>query len=246
MNNLEENQRIDDLQCKGYKIIQDKSLFCFGVDAVLLADFAKIKKKARVMDFCTGSGVILLLMEAKEKGNEFVGMEILEESAKLAVKSIEMNGLSDKIKIINKDIKEVPEIFPAASFDVVTCNPPYISESHGLLNKDLPLNIARHEICITLEEIVYNAGYLLKPGGKINIIHKPFRIAEIFEYMKKYKIEPKRMRLIQSYINKEPSMVLIEGVKGGNPRLKVESNLIIYKDTNVYTDEINNIYDIQN
>lgn len=238
MSNIEikDNERIDDLQCKGYRIIQNPSMFCFGMDAVLLSDFATSKPKDRVIDLGTGTGVIPILMEARGKGAHFTGLEVQEYSADMARRSVSLNKLDDKIEIVNADLKNVAALYKTASFDVVTSNPPYINQNHGLENEYTPVNIARHEILATLEDVVKAASFLLKEGGSFAMIHKPFRLAEIFRVMSKYRLEPKRMCMVQPYAGKEPNMVLIEAAKGGRPMIKVEPALIVYKEDGSYTD----------
>lgn len=236
------NERIDELQRNGYKIIQNPEKFCFGMDAVLLSGFAKVKAGAKVLDMGTGTGIIPILLEAKTEAAHLTGLEIQEESADMARRSIKLNQLEEKIDIVNGDIKAANEIFAAASFDVVTCNPPYMIGQHGIQNPDEPKAIARHEVLCTLDDVVRNAAFLLKPGGNFFMVHRPFRLAEIMTTMCKYKLEPKRMQLVYPYVDKEPNMVLIEGCRGGKSRMKVEKPLIVYKDVNKYTDEIYDIY----
>ena len=239
---LKENERIDDLQRNGYRIIQNREKFCFGMDAVLLSGFASVKPGAEVLDMGTGTGIIPILLEAKSQASHFYALEIQPESADMARRSVSLNKLENKIEIVTGDIKEAGSIFKAASFDLVTCNPPYMIGNHGITNPDAPKAIARHEILCTLEDVISNATRLLKPGGSFCMVHRPFRLAEIITLMTKYKIEPKRMRLVYPYVDKEPNMVLIEGCRGGKPRMTVEKPLIVYKAPNVYTDEIYEIY----
>lgn len=239
---LKENERIDDLQRNGYRIIQNREKFCFGMDAVLLSGFASVKPGAEVLDMGTGTGIIPILLEAKSQASHFYALEIQPESADMARRSVSLNNLQNKIEIVTGDIKEAGSIFKAASFDLVTCNPPYMIGNHGITNPDAPKAIARHEILCTLEDVISNATRLLKPGGSFCMVHRPFRLAEIITLMTKYKIEPKRMRLVYPYVDKEPNMVLIEGCRGGKPRMTVEKPLIVYKAPNVYTDEIYEIY----
>ena len=237
-------ERLDDLQCKGYRIIQDPKRFCFGVDAVFLSEFVKEKVKCgnRILDLGTGTGIIPILLAAKTEAGQIIGLEIQDESAEMAERSVRLNGLSDRIAIKQGDIKEAAGLFPAASFDVITSNPPYMTNQHGLQNAYEPKNIARHEILCNLEDVVKAAAYLVKPGGHFFMIHKPFRLAEIFSVLMKYKMEPKRMRMIQSYVDKEPGMVMVEAVRGGRSRIKVEPPLIVYREKGVYTDEVRGIY----
>lgn len=237
-----EDERIDDLQCKGYRIIQKPKGFCFGVDAVLLANYAKIKKGQKAIDFCTGSGVIPILMAAKTEGSHFTGIEIQKEYANMASRSIALNHLEDKLNIICGDLKEIKKLCSPASFQVVTVNPPYMTEHHGLTNFYEPKTIARHEIMLNLTDVIAAASYVLPQNGSFFMIHKPFRLAEIFKVMKQYHIEPKRMRLVHPFIDKEPTMVLIEGLKGGKERITIDPPLIMYEKPNVYTEEIYKIY----
>ncbi|MDE5824495.1 MAG: tRNA1(Val) (adenine(37)-N6)-methyltransferase [Lachnospiraceae bacterium] len=239
---LKENERIDDLQRNGYQIIQNPEKFCFGMDAVLLSGFVRVKAGAEVLDMGTGTGIIPLLVEAKTQAMHISAIEIQEESADMARRSVRLNGLENKIDIVTGDLREADQFFNAASFDVITCNPPYMIGQHGLTNLDAPKAIARHEILCTLEDVVRTAAKLLKPGGYFCMVHRPFRLAEIITVMTEYKLEPKRMKLVYPYIDKEPNMVLIEGCRGGKPRMTVEKPLIVYKEPNVYTDEIYDVY----
>lgn len=240
--NLKDNERLDELQRNGYRIIQNPEKFCFGMDAVLLSGFAKAKEGDVVLDLGTGTGIIPILMEAKTQAAHLSGLEIQEESADMARRSVALNGLSSKIEIVTGDIKEADKIWRSASFDVITCNPPYMIGEHGLTNPDAPKAIARHEICCTLEDVVSQAARLLKPGGHFFMVHRPFRLAEIMTEMSQYKLEPKRMQLVYPYVDKEPNMVLIEGVRGGRPRMSVEKPLIVYRAPGEYMPEIYDIY----
>jgi len=239
---LKDSERLDDLQRNGLKIIQDPERFCFGMDAVLLSGFANAKEGDRVLDLGTGTGIIPILMSAKTRARELIGLEIQEESADMARRSVRLNDLEDKVKIVQGDIKEAGQIFDAASFDVVTSNPPYMINSHGLQNPDAPKAIARHEVCCSLEDVVAAAARCLKSGGKFYMVHRPFRLAEIMVVMNEYKLEPKRMQLVYPFVDKEPSMVLIEGARGGKSRITVEKPLIIYEAPGKYTPEIYDIY----
>lgn len=239
---IKENERVDDLQRNGYQIIQNPDKFCFGMDAVLLSGFVRVRSGANVLDLGTGTGIIPLLVEAKTQAAHISAMEIQEESADMARRSVRLNGLEDKIDIVTGDLREADKFFDAASFDVVTCNPPYMIGQHGLTNPDAPKAIARHEILCTLEDVVRAAAKLLKTGGYFCMVHRPFRLAEIITVMTKYKLEPKRMKLVYPYVDKEPNMVLIEGCRGGKPRMTVEKPLIVFKEANVYTDEVCEVY----
>ena len=239
---LKPGERLDDLQRNGYRIIQDPEKFCFGMDAVLLSGFADAPEGGRVLDLGTGTGIIPILMAAKTSARELIGLEIQETSAEMANRSVILNDLETRVKIVQGDIKEADQIFEAASFDVVTSNPPYMKGSHGLQNPDAPKAIARHEIMCDLEDVIRTAARLLKSGGKFYMVHRPFRLTEIMVLMNQYKVEPKRMRLVYPFVDKEPSMVLIEGARGGKSRITVESPLIIYEEQGKYTREIYDIY----
>ena len=239
---LKEGERLDDLQRNGYQIIQSPEKFCFGMDAVLLSGFATAPEGARVLDLGTGTGIIPILMAAKTDAKELIGLEIEEESADMAQRSVVLNDLQDKVRIVQGDIKEAGHIFDAASFDVVTSNPPYMIGGHGLKNPDGPKAIARHEVLCDLEDVIRAAARCLKSGGKFYMVHRPFRLAEIMVLMHEYKVEPKRMQLVYPYADKEPNMVLIEGARGGRSRLTVEKPLIIYEAPGKYTPEIYDIY----
>lgn len=239
---LKPGERADDLNRNNYKIIQNTKKFCFGMDAVLLSGFAKVLSGEKVLDLGTGTGIIPILLEAKTQGLHFTGLEIQEESADMARRSVAMNGLEDKIDIMIGDIKEASVLFGSASFDVVTSNPPYMNHGHGLVNPGDAKAIARHEVLCTLEDVVREAGRLLKPGGRFYLVHRPFRLVEIMNKLTVYKLEPKRMKLVHPYPGKEPNMVLLECVKGGRSSLTVEAPLIVYREPGIYTDEIYDIY----
>ena len=239
---LKPGERLDDLQRNGYKIIQDPGRFCFGMDAVLLSGFAKVKPGERVVDLGTGTGIIPILLEARSKGASFTGLEIQPESADMARRSVALNGLQDRIDIVEGDIKDASKIFGASSFHVVTTNPPYMTAQHGLTNVYEAKTIARHEVLCNLEDIIRESARLLMPGGRFYMVHRPFRLAEIISLMVQYRMEPKRMRLVYPYVDREPNMVLIEGLRGGKSRMTVEKPLIVYKEPGKYTDEIYDVY----
>jgi tRNA1Val (adenine37-N6)-methyltransferase len=239
---LKEGERLDDLQRNGYQIIQDPDRFCFGMDAVLLSGFATAPDGGKVLDLGTGTGIIPILMAAKTTASQLVGLEIQEDSADMAQRSVILNDLQTRVKIVKGDIKEADQLFDAASFDVVTSNPPYMIGGHGLQNPEAPKAIARHEVLCDLEDVIRAAARCLKSGGKFYMVHRPFRLAEIMVLMHQYKVEPKRMQLVYPFADKEPSMVLIEGARGGKPRMTVEKPLIIYEEPGRYTPEIYDIY----
>lgn len=241
-NNLRDGERIDELQRNGYVIIQHPKRFCFGMDAVLLSGFAHVKAGEHVLDLGTGTGIIPILLEAKTEGEHFTGLEIQSESADMARRSVELNHLESKIDIITGDIKDASRRFGASSFDVITTNPPYMIGKHGLQNEQNAKTIARHEVLCTLEDILRESAKLLLPKGRFYMVHRPFRLSEIMCMMTKYGIEPKRMKLVYPYVDREPNMVLIEGLRGGRPRLTVEKPLIVYQENKKYTNEIYEIY----
>ena len=240
---VKDNERIDDLQ-NGYYVIQDPDKFCFGMDAVLLSGFAKVKKGETALDLGTGTGIIPILLKTKTNGKHFTGLEIQKECADMAGRSVRYNHLEDDVEIVRGDIKEAADIFGAASFDVVTSNPPYMIGQHGIQNPYMAKAIARHEILCTLEDVVSQAANVLKDRGRFFMVHRPFRLAEIFQVLMKYKLEPKRMQLVYPYVNKEPNMVLIEARKGCNSRISVEPPLIVYEKPGTYTQEILEIYEM--
>lgn len=240
---LRPGERVDDLQRDGLKLIQNPSYFCFGMDAVLLSAFARVKKGGLCLDLGCGNGVIPILLSGRTQGRHFTGLELQADVAEMASRSVALNGISDRVEIVTGDIRESVSIFGASVFDVVTANPPYLPYSHGLVSETGHKAIARHELHGTLTELLENATKLLKPGGHFYMVHRPFRLAEIISAMVSLKLEPKRMRLVYPYLDKEPNMVLIEGVRGGNARLAVEKPLIVYERENVYTDEVRQLYD---
>lgn len=241
-NLIHENERLDELHRNGYYIIQDPKRFCFGMDAVLLSGFAKAKRGERVLDLGTGTGIIPILMEAKTEAEDFTALEIQEESADMARRSVLYNHLENRINVVTGDIKDASKIFGASSFDVITTNPPYMIGEHGISCASDAKAIARHEVLCDLEDILRESARILRPGGRFYMVHRPFRLAEIMSKMVACRIEPKRMQLVYPYVDKEPNMVLIEGLRGGKSRLTVEKPLIVYKETGVYTDEIYDIY----
>lgn len=240
--NLLEGERLDELHRNGYYIIQSPARFCFGMDAVLLSGFSNVKPGETAIDLGTGTGIIPILLEAKTKGEHFTGLEIQPESADMARRSVAYNHLEHKINIEIGNIKDASSQFGASSFHVVTTNPPYMTGQHGLTNPNEAKAIARHEILCTLEDVIRESARLLKPQGRFYMVHRPFRLSEIMCLMHQYGLEPKRMRLVYPFIDKEPNMVLIEGLRGGKPRITVEKPLIVYQEPGIYTDEIYDIY----
>ena len=225
---IKSGERLDDLQLNGLELIQDPNKFCFGVDAVFLSDFVRVKPGETVLDMGTGNGIIPVLLSAKTQGKKFTGLEIQPDTAEMARRSVRLNHLEERIEIVTGDIKEAAEIFKPAFFDVITTNPPYMPAEHGLRNSDSARAIARHEVMCSLDDILRESMRLLQDKGRFYMIHRPFRLTEIMIKMNQYKIEPKRIQFIYPYIDKEPAMVLIEGVRGARSRVTVEPPIIIY------------------
>ena len=224
---LKDEERLDDLQRNGYQIIQKKDGFCLGMDAVLLSGFAAVKPGEKAIDLGTGTGIIPILLEAKYEGEHYTGLEIQDEVAEMAARSVALNHLEEKVSIVKGDIKEASRLFGAASFDVVTSNPPYMNDAHGLKNPDLPKAIARHEVLCTLYDVAREAAKLLRPGGRFYMVHRPHRLIEIMSALTKYKLEPKRMKMVHPFVDKEANMVLIEAVRGGKSMIKVEAQIVV-------------------
>lgn len=239
---LKENERIDDLERNGYRIIQNPGTFCFGIDAVLLSGFAKVNSNDRALDLGTGTGILPILLEAKTNGSDFTGLEIQPESVDMARRSVELNNLSDRIKIVQGDIKDAVNIFAQNTFDVITCNPPYMINDHGIRNPNDAKAVARHEILCTLEDVITQAAKLLKVKGHFYMVHRPFRLAEIIALMTLKGLEPKRLRMVHPYLDREPNLILIEGVKSAKSRIHVEKPLIIYEADGVYSKEMQEEY----
>lgn len=235
-------ERIDDLQCNGYKIIQDTNGFCFGMDAVLLANYAlsAVNSETKLLDLCSGTGIVPLLIAAKTECRELTGIELQADVADMASRSIELNHQEHRMKMIQGDLREIKQMGMDSGMNVVTCNPPYMNA--GLKNSTDRKLISRHEVMCTLKDVCYAAAYTLKSNGKFFMVHRPNRLVDIFNELRRAHLEPKRMRLVYPYENSEANMVLLEAVKGGRVQLTVEKPLVVYKEKNIYTDEIVSIY----
>lgn len=243
---IKKDERIDDLGMKNLKIIQNKKWFCFGIDSVLLANFAKnIKKDSYVLDLGTGSGIMPTLLCGKTELKKVVGIEIQKDVCDMAKRSIELNKINEKFEIICDSILNLNKYFEKQTFDVVITNPPYKKKNTGIINPDEPKMIARHEITANLEDFIRVAKDMLKDKGEFYMVHRPERLVDIFELMRKYKIEPKEIRFIFSNKNEEPKMVMIKGVKNAKSFLKIYPNLYIYEEDGKYTEEIKNIYELE-
>lgn len=239
---LKPNERIDDLQRSHLEIIQDPGRFQFGMDAVLLSGFAKAAEGDRVLDLGTGTGIIPILMTAKTGGEDYTALEIQPESVDMAGRSVILNGLQDRIHVVEGDIREADAYWAPASYDVITCNPPYMSYRHGLVNPNDAKAVARHEILCSFGDVARVTEKLLKPGGHFYLVHRPFRLAEIMCTLCAHHLEPKRMRLVYPYADREPNMVLLSCIRGAGSGLTVEKPLIVYREPGSYTDEIYDIY----
>lgn len=239
---LREGERIDDLKRNGYHIIQHPEKFCFGMDAVLLSGFAEVREGEKALDLGTGTGIIPILLEAKTEGEHFTGLEIQPESAQMARRSVELNGLSHKIDIVEGDIKEASRLFLAASFDVVTSNPPYIPYGGGLVNPDPSKAIARHEILCVLEDVVREGAKLLRDGGRMYLVYRPARLVELTEWLRHYRLEPKRMKFVHPFSDRDANMVLIEAIKGGGSQMTVEAPVIVFDAPGKYSRELTETY----
>ena len=239
---LNDGERIDDLEYKDLKIIQNKEGFCFGIDSILLVDFAKTVKNSNIIDLGTGTGIIPILLSGKTTNNLFLGVEIQQDIANIAKRSVELNNLEKQIKILNLNILELTDIYKKGSFDVVISNPPYKRVNTGIVNENDKKQISRHEITASLEDFIKVSSYLLKDFGEFYMVHRPDRLVDIFSIMRNNKIEPKKIKFVYPNKNKKANLVLIKGVKCANPFLEFENNLYIYNNDGNYTEDILKIY----
>ena len=240
---LKENERIDDLEFKGLKIIQNEKGFCFGMDSVLLSDFAKnMKNNSTVLDLGTGTGIIPILLCGKTNLKKVVGIEIQQDVANMAKRSSQLNNLQDRFEVVNTNIIDLKNIYEKQSFDVIVTNPPYKKENTGITNENEAKLISRHEITANLEDFISISKDLLKDKGEFYMVHRPERLVDILSLMRKYKIEPKTLKFVSPNKNKEPNLILIKGIKNANSFLKIEKNLYVYNEDGKYTNEILKIY----
>ncbi|MEW8956537.1 tRNA1(Val) (adenine(37)-N6)-methyltransferase [Clostridium sp.] len=242
MEYLREDETVDDLQLKGLRLIQKKDAFRFGIDAVLLANFAKVKKDMRVIDLCTGTGIIPFVISGKTKASSIMGIEIQEDFVEMANRSVMINSMEEKIKFLHGDLKDIKLLKTLEKAHVVTVNPPYKLGGAGILNPKDKTAIARHEVCCTLEDVIMASRTLLRDNGRLYMVHRPERLADILCLMRKHKIEPKLIRMVHPNSKKPPNIVLIEGQRDGGKFLKWESPLYVYNDEGELTEEINKIY----
>lgn len=237
---LKDNERIDDLQLNNLRIIQNKKWFCFGIDSVLLSDFAReIHRGSYILDLGAGNGILGLLLSAKVENSKITGIEVQKEVYEMAKRSIKLNKLENRIKMYNINVKEFED---KTKYDAVVMNPPYKEKGTGLKNDVETKLISRHEILGNLEDFIRVASKSLKDKGTMYMVNRPERIADIFEYCRKYKLEPKELRIVYSKVNSNPVLVLIKSVKNANRYLKVREPLYIYKEKGGYTEEILKIY----
>ncbi len=240
---LLENERIDDLEYKGLKIIQNKDGFCFGIDSILLVDFAKeIKKKSKIIDLGTGTGIISILISAKIELSKIIGIEIQKEVCEMARRSVKLNHLEEKIEIINDNITKIQNKIDMGTFDAVITNPPYKKAGTGLINQNERKLISRHEITASLEDFINTSVKALKDNGDLYMVHRPNRLADIIETLRKYKLEPKRIKFVHPSQAKEANLILIKATKNAKPFLKIEPPLYVYNENGEYTEEIIKIY----
>lgn len=240
---LKDNERIDDLQLNNLKIIQNKDGFCFGIDAVLLSDFAKdIRNNSNVLDLGTGTGIVATLLCAKTNLSKIYGIDIQKDVCDMASRSIKLNNLEDKFEIINSNIKDLKNIFEEDYFDAIVSNPPYKKDNSGLKNEAETKLISRHEITASLEDFINISSNLLKNNGNIYMVHRPERLSDLFYLLKKYNLEPKKLRIVQSYVDSKPKLILVKATKNAKSFLNIEEPLIIYNKDGSYTNEILKIY----
>lgn len=241
---LRPGERLDDLQRDGLHLIQNPDWFCFGVDAVLLADYASksIKKDTRALDLCSGNGIVPLLLSAKSSAGEITGLEIQEPVCEMANRSVKLNCLEEKIRMVCGDLKDADTLFGRSFFQYITCNPPYKEAGSGILSSADTVTLARHEVLCSLEDIIRVSSIILEPLGKLCMIHRPDRLADILCLMRKYEIEPKRLRFVHPSVGKTATMILVEGARQGKPRLFLDPPLYIYESPGVYSEEIHQIY----
>jgi len=239
---LNENEKIEDLQCNGLKIIQNKKWFCFGMDAVLLINYCDVRNNSKVVDLGTGTGIIPILLSGKRNISKAIGIEIQSDVAEMARRSVELNNLQDKIQILNIDLNEADKYLELNSFDAVISNPPYKLNNSGIINPNDQKAISRHEIKCTLEDVIKTASLLLKQYGRFYMVHRPDRLADIICFLRQYKLEPKQIRFVHPKPGQKPNMVLIRASKYGKPELRFDSPLYIYNQEGKYTDDVYKIY----
>ncbi|HZG16778.1 MAG TPA: tRNA1(Val) (adenine(37)-N6)-methyltransferase [Candidatus Bathyarchaeia archaeon] len=239
---LYESERIDDLLTHEMKIIQSKEVFCFSLDAVLLARFASVPKRGRILDLCTGNGAIPLIMSTRTQEATFDAVEIQPRLYDMASRNVRLNSLEARMTVHHGDVKDAVEVYGHQKFDLITCNPPYMPPASGEQNINEHYALARHEILLNLEDVIRVSSKLAKNGGKIALVHRATRLIDIVTLMRQYGIEPKRMRFVHPKRDAEPNIVLVEGIRGGKPELRIQPPLIVYEAEEVYCDELQEVY----
>lgn len=242
--NLLENERIDDLQFNGLRIIQNTKGFCFGIDAVLLANFTRVKKNAKLVDLGTGTGIISILLAGKSSASKIIGIEIQDEVAEMASRSVKLNQLEDRVEILNMDMKDAVGVLGKGQMDLVVSNPPYM-HSNGLINENDKKAISRHGLKCDIEDVIRVASDLVKPNGKFFMVNRPNRLVDMLAIARSYKLEAKQIRFVHSRVASAPKMVLIEYVKCAKPEIRVLNPLYVYNEDGTYTDEVKAIYSNQ-
>jgi len=239
---LREDEQIEDLQRRGYRIIQNRKKFRFGQDAVLLSWFAEAKPGEKVLDLCTGSGIVPVLMDARYGCGEYTGLELQEDMAEMAARSASLNAIADHVHFLAGDLRKVTELFPRGSFQAVTVNPPYMKGRTGIENPDLSLAMAKHEITCTLSEVAEAAAAMLQDRGRFYMVHRASRLGDVLEELRAHRLAPSRLRFVHPYADKDAKLILIAATKGGRDILRVESPLIVFDAPGRYTEEISGIY----
>jgi len=239
---IHDDESLEDLQINQLYILQKKTEFRFGMDAVLLANFVMARLGARIIDLGTGTGILPLLISAKTQAERIIGIEIQHEIAEMAKRSVTGNALDDRIEIMELDIKACVETLGSCCCDVVVSNPPYTKVGSGLVNPDSSKAIARHEILCSLRDIVMTAAALLKNHGEFYMVHRPDRLCDIMTEMRNARIEPKLLRLVCPRLGQAPSLILVSGMKNGNPGMKHLPPLFIYTPSGDYSEEARVIY----
>lgn len=245
MSLVRDDETLDDLQLKGICVIQKKEGFRFGVDAVLLANFAKVKNSHTVIDLCTGTGIIPFIIAGKTNAKQVTGIEIQEEFVEMANRTVKFNNLEDRVRFIRGDLKDKELHKELERVDVVTVNPPYKLHNSGIINENDKNAIARHEIMCKLEDVIVASRALLKDNGRMFMVHRPDRLVDILCLMRKHRIEPKRIQLVHPMEGKAPNIVLVEGQRDGGKFLKWENPLNVHRADGGYTDEIIKIYNTE-
>ena len=240
---LKQNEKIEDLEFNGLKVIQSKNGFRIGTDAVLLADFAKRHiGKSFVLDIGTGTGVISILLAGKTDARKIIGLDVQEAVCDMARRSVKLNNLNDRIEIVCSDVKQIVDIVDKHTVDIIVTNPPYQRSNSGITNGNESELISRHEVLCTFDDICVAANYALRPKGEMYIVHRPERLVDIFYSLRKNEIEPKEIRFVESHSGEKAVLLLIKAVKGGKPFLNVLDPLIIYNKDGSYTEEVLKIY----